>query len=221
MEACPRPPGRAAGSLGEGSGLQPRRCRSSTVTFKAKGKSMQTPIDASQFRRIMSRFATGVTVVTTRSGQEVHGLTCNAFCSISLAPCTVMVSVAKDARSWPLIDRSRIFAVNILSEDQTAISDRFAGRHRDKDDDRFEGIEWTTAVTGAPVLEGDPGVPGLPGGPGLRRRNPHAFPGGGGRPEPGRFPAASGLLRIRATWGSTASRRCELDPQNLTGGLQL
>ena len=118
---------------------------------------MQTPIDSSQFRRIMSRFATGVTVVTTRSGQEVHGLTCNAFCSVSLNPCTVMVSVAKDARSWPLIDRSRLFAVNILSEDQTMISDRFAGRHRDKDDDRFEGIEWTTAATGAPILAGTQG----------------------------------------------------------------
>ena len=129
-----------------------------------------------------------------RAGKST-GSPANAFCSISLNPCTVMVSVAKDARSWPLIDRSRIFAVNILSEDQTSISDRFAGRHRDKDDNRFEGIEWVTAVTGRRSWR-DPGVPGLPGGPGLRRRNPHAFPGGSGRPEPGRFPASSALLRI-------------------------
>ena len=118
---------------------------------------MQTPIDSSQFRRIMSRFTTGVTVVTTRSGQDIHGLTCNAFCSISLNPCTVMVSVAKDARSWPLIDESRLFAVNVQRIDQSFISDRFAGRHRDKDDNRFEGIEWTTAVTGAPILGGTQG----------------------------------------------------------------
>ena len=137
----------------------------------------------------MSRFATGVTVVTTRSGQEIHGLTCNAFCSISLNPCTVMVSVAKDARSWPLIDESRLFAVNVLSEHQSFISDRFAGRHRDKDDNRFEGIEWTTAVTGAPILGGTTRVSGLPGDPGLRWWNPHAFPGGSGCPEPGRFSA--------------------------------
>ncbi len=118
---------------------------------------MQTPIDSSQFRKIMSRFVTGITVVTTRLGHEIHGLTCNAFCSISLNPCTVMVSVAKDARSWPLIDRSRLFAVNVLSEGQTHLSDRFAGRHRDKDDNRFEGIEWTTAATGAPILCGTQG----------------------------------------------------------------
>lgn len=118
---------------------------------------MQTSIDVSRFRRLMSRFATGVTVVTTRSGQNIHGLTCNAFCSISLNPCTVMVSVAKDARSWPLIEESRLFAVNVLSEDQSSVSDRFAGRHREKDDDRFEGIEWATAVTGAPLLEGAQG----------------------------------------------------------------
>ena len=83
-----------------------------------------------------------------------------------------MVSVAKDARSWPLIDRSRLFAVNVLSEDQSFISDRFAGRHRDKDDNRFEGIEWTTAVTGAPDPGRDPGISGLPGDPSLRRRKP-------------------------------------------------
>ena len=118
---------------------------------------MQAPIDSSQFRKIMSRFATGVTVVTTKSGDEIHGLTCNAFCSISLTPCTVMVSVAKDARSWPLIEKSRLFAVNVLSESQIHVSDRFAGRHRDKDDNRFEGIEWTTATTGAPILRGTQG----------------------------------------------------------------
>lgn len=142
---------------GGGSGLQPCQDRSSTLTFRAKGESMHTPIDASRFCKIMSRFATGVTVVTTRSGQDIHGLTCNAFCSISLNPCTVMVSVAKDARSWPLIDQSRLFAVNVLSEHQSFISDRFAGRHRDKDDNRFEGIDWSTAVTGAPILDGTQG----------------------------------------------------------------
>ena len=114
---------------------------------------MQTFSDVSQFRELMSQFVTGVTVVTTASGNEIHGLTCNAFCSVSLDPCTVMVSVAKDARSWVLIDRSRIFAVNILSQTQSYVSDRFAGRHKDKDNDRFNGIKWMTAVTGAPILQ--------------------------------------------------------------------
>ncbi len=118
---------------------------------------MPSPIDSSQFRKIMSRFVTGITVVTTRLGPEIHGLTCNAFCSISLDPCTVMVSVAKDARSWPLIDKSRLFAVNLLSESQRQVSDRFAGRHRDKDDNRFEGVDWTEAATGAPILLGTQG----------------------------------------------------------------
>ena len=115
---------------------------------------MQTSIDSSQFRQIMSRFVTGVTVVTSRSGQDIHGLTCNAFCSITVKPCTVMVSVAKDTRSWPLIEKSQIFAVNILSQTQSEISDRFSGRHKDKENNRFEGISWTTDITGAPILKG-------------------------------------------------------------------
>ena len=46
----------------------------------------------------------------------------------------------------------RVFAVNVLSESQTKLSDRFAGRHRDHEEHRFEGLEWTTAVTGAPIF---------------------------------------------------------------------
>ena len=65
-----------------------------------------------------------------------------------------MGSVAKDTRSWPLIEKSQIFAVNILSQTQSEISDRFAGRHKDKENNRFEGISWTTDITGAPILKG-------------------------------------------------------------------
>lgn len=48
-------------------------------------------LDGAQFRQVMSRFITGITIVTSRAGEEMHGMTCNAFCSISIAPLTVMV----------------------------------------------------------------------------------------------------------------------------------
>lgn len=101
----------------------------------------------------MSRFATGVTVVTGKFDDEMHGMTCNAFCSVSIAPPTVLVSLVNNTRTALLIDKARAFAVNILSESQSHYSDRFAGRHKDKEADRFEGFEWTTAATGAPIFK--------------------------------------------------------------------
>ncbi|MCI0620144.1 MAG: flavin reductase family protein [Acidobacteria bacterium] len=115
---------------------------------------MQTITDHTQFRKVMARFVTGVTVVTTRVGDEVHGMTCNAFCSISISPLTVMVSLAKNTRSERLIGMGGVFAVNVLSETQSYLSDRFAGRHKDKEGNRFEGFEWASAVTGAPIFTG-------------------------------------------------------------------
>jgi flavin reductase (DIM6/NTAB) family NADH-FMN oxidoreductase RutF len=111
-------------------------------------------MDDIQFRKVMARFVTGVTIVTSRAGEEVHGMTCNAFCSISIAPLSVIVSLAKNTRTERLIEKGAVFAVNVLSESQTELSDRFAGRHKDKEKDRFEGIQWTTVITGAPIFEG-------------------------------------------------------------------
>jgi len=111
-------------------------------------------MDDTQFRKVMARFVTGVTIVTSRAGEEVHGMTCNAFCSISIAPLSVIVSLAKNTRTERLIEKGSVFAVNVLSESQTGLSDCFAGRHKDREKDRFEGIQWTIGVTGAPIFEG-------------------------------------------------------------------
>lgn len=109
-------------------------------------------MDISDFRKVMGRFPTGVTVVTSRLGDELHGMTCNAFLSVSIAPPTVLVSLARDARTTRLIEKSRVFAVNLLSDAQVALSDRFAGRDKDKEANRFEGFDWAPAATGAPVF---------------------------------------------------------------------
>ncbi len=116
---------------------------------------MQTVLDSTQFRKIMSRFATGVTIVTSRSEDEIHGMTCNAFCSISMTPPTVIVCLSKNTRTERLIEKSQVFAVNILSDSQTTLSDRFAGRDKEFDENRFDGFAWKTAITGAPIFEGN------------------------------------------------------------------
>ncbi len=84
--------------------------------------------DSREFRNALGRFATGVTVVTTRVGDGVHGMTANAFTSVSLDPPLVLVSVANQARMHRHLVENPRFGVNVLSEDQLAYAWNFAGR---------------------------------------------------------------------------------------------
>lgn len=106
--------------------------------------------DAALQRKIMGRFATGVTVVTTSGSGKHGGLTANAVCSLSLDPPLVLVSVDKKAGSHSELLEHRCYAINILSADQEEISQRFA-KPGPKD---LSGLAWKTAVTGAPIFEG-------------------------------------------------------------------
>lgn len=110
-------------------------------------------ISVQTFKDAMSHFATGVTVVTTRHNDIVHGMTANAFCSVSLDPMLVLVSIAKTLRSHSLIKASGVFAVNILAMEQMGWAERFAGRIPDVED-RFVGLPYTAATTGSPLLPG-------------------------------------------------------------------
>ncbi|MEQ6900701.1 flavin reductase family protein [Nocardioides sp. YIM 152588] len=106
---------------------------------------------ARRFRDVVGCFASGITVVTTMSGDEPVGMTCQSFSSVSLDPPLVMFIPAKTSRAWPLIQRSGRFCVNVLAADQEGVSAAMATRGIDK----FEGLSWSPAAsTGAPVLDG-------------------------------------------------------------------
>lgn len=96
-------------------------------------------IDPDLFRSVLGRFATGVTVVTTRDDHGDHGMTVSAFSSVSLEPPLVLVCVAHDAMMTPVITAANHFVVNILSDGQEALSRRFSS----KLDDRFAGIGFS------------------------------------------------------------------------------
>jgi flavin reductase len=117
-------------------------------------KVMDLSLSKEQFRKVMARFATGVAIVTSRAGDQIHGMTCNALCSVSISPMSVLVSLAKETRTERMITAAGVFAVNVLSESQTWLSDRFAGRHPNQEENRFQAVEWAPAVTGAPILKG-------------------------------------------------------------------
>ncbi|MGO9607508.1 MAG: flavin reductase family protein [Candidatus Binataceae bacterium] len=112
------------------------------------------PIEKNELRRVMGHFATGVTVITTfRKSGEIHGLTANAFTSVSLVPPLLLICVDKKAESYACFDETKVFTVNILASDQEDLSRRFAVSGGQK----FEGVSYRTGANGAPILAGTVG----------------------------------------------------------------
>jgi flavin reductase (DIM6/NTAB) family NADH-FMN oxidoreductase RutF len=107
-------------------------------------------ISSQEFRNALRHFPAGVTVVTIRAKDEVHGLTVSAFASVSAEPPLIVTVIDHQHKAYSMLqDEQAVFAVNILHEDQAAMSERFAWL---KDGDRFAAGRWSTAVTGAPIL---------------------------------------------------------------------
>lgn len=106
-------------------------------------------VDKNDFRRVLARFAAGVTVVTTRGQDDKpYGLTATAFTSVSLVPPLVLVSIGKESESYQHFLATRIFAVNFLRHSQQDLSQHFAVSGGEK----FAHLNWTTKATGAPIL---------------------------------------------------------------------
>src|SRR5579872_787284 len=79
-----------------------------------------------EFRKAMGSFATGVTVITVDREGEVHGMTANAFTSVSLDPILVLVCVDRHARTHAHLNTKKRFGVNVLAENQQAVSEYYA-----------------------------------------------------------------------------------------------
>jgi len=108
------------------------------------------PISSEEFRAALSKFASGVTVVTTKDAEGMpHGITVSAFCSLSLDPPLVLVCIEKNAGSHNAFTESGVFVVNVLCEEQISHSNQFAAPIADK----FSGIRYREGIEGIPVLE--------------------------------------------------------------------
>jgi flavin reductase (DIM6/NTAB) family NADH-FMN oxidoreductase RutF len=101
-------------------------------------------------RRTLGMFATGVTIITTREGEQVHGMTANAFMSVSLEPPLVLISVDRRTKMCSLLHEGRSYGVSVLCASQSSLSDRFAGRDVEgAPEPRFDLIHGTPLVEGA------------------------------------------------------------------------
>lgn len=109
-------------------------------------------IPPGQFKSILSSWASGVTIVTSRAGERVQGMTVSAFCSVSLTPPLVLVCAAKDTITHGIIQDAKAFGVSILASEQSELSNRFASK---KDElRRFEGLRCEDGATGCPRIPG-------------------------------------------------------------------
>ena len=106
--------------------------------------------DTAKFRQVLGHFTTGVTVVTATSPSGPVGLAVGSFASVSLDPPLVAFFPDRGSSSWPHIEAAGSFCVNILAEDQEVVCRRFAT----KGDDKFVGLGWRPAASGAPLLDG-------------------------------------------------------------------
>lgn len=111
--------------------------------------SKKIGIGADEFRFALSRFPSGVTVVTTRdAGGRFHGMTVSAFASVSLEPPMILVCIEKTTGSHRALQESEFFVVNILAEGQENLSNHFASPVSD----RFGGIDYRLGLGEIPVL---------------------------------------------------------------------
>lgn len=113
-----------------------------------------TAVDSRSLRGVLSRFATGVVVLSV-GGPDIHAMTANAFSSLSLDPPMVLCCVACTARIHPAILTESSFAVSILGADQEWLARHFANRERPIGVAQFAEVDWRTGPhTGAPLLLG-------------------------------------------------------------------
>jgi flavin reductase (DIM6/NTAB) family NADH-FMN oxidoreductase RutF len=113
-----------------------------------------TAFTAKEFRSTVGAFATGVTVVTTRSGEQAYGMTANAFTSVSLDPPLVLVCVISPSEGADQISANQCFAVNVLHAEQEPISRYFASRDRPRGRDAFSEVPHRNGASGSPIIDG-------------------------------------------------------------------
>jgi flavin reductase (DIM6/NTAB) family NADH-FMN oxidoreductase RutF len=110
--------------------------------------TLSEPVDQRRFRDALGTFATGVTIVSTRCGECVHGMTANGFMSVSLEPALVVVSIASHTRMHVLLLESGRYGVSVLAREQELVSRHFAGRPR-------QGVEVELIdAAGVPLVRG-------------------------------------------------------------------
>jgi len=108
-------------------------------------------VDQAAFREALRGWASGVTIVTSRSGDKAHGMTVSAFSSVSADPPLVLVCANRSSTTHGIIEEGGVFAVNILAAHQQEVSNMFASSQNE--DSRLQRVRWSEGQTGAPLID--------------------------------------------------------------------
>ena len=112
-------------------------------------------LNTTEFRKAMGAFATGVTIITVDLDGEVHGMTANAFTSVSLDPMLVLVCVDHSTRTHAHLHAKKRFGINVLCEDQRPVSEYYARPERTHEHAEAEaGARFDRTRQGTPILHG-------------------------------------------------------------------
>jgi flavin reductase (DIM6/NTAB) family NADH-FMN oxidoreductase RutF len=126
---------------------------SGMISSKILNMATKAPTPA-EFRLACGQFATGVSVVTAeRPPGRVHGMTANSITSVSLEPLLLLICVDQRAHLLPMVKKQGRFGVNVLKENQEAISKYFAQTEENPETEAKLGIRYRWTPTGIPLLE--------------------------------------------------------------------
>lgn len=109
-------------------------------------------VDAAAFRQAMRQLAGGISAITVGQDDDRTGLTVTSVSALSAEPPALVFCINRSSSSWPVLQRRRAFAVNVLPPSHRAVADRFSGRGGIKGLERYDGADWLELVTGTPVL---------------------------------------------------------------------
>ena len=107
-------------------------------------------IESGDFRKVLGKYPTGVTLVSSKDDQGPFAMVIGSFGSVSLDPPLVQFMPAKESGTWSRIKKTGRYCVNVLGEQQLALSNSFFN----KDKDPFEAIHWSESTLGSPIIEG-------------------------------------------------------------------
>ena len=107
-------------------------------------------IESGDFRKVLGKYPTGVTLVSSKDDQGPFAMVIGSFGSVSLDPPLVQFMPAKESGTWSRIKKTGRYCVNVLGEQQLDLSNSFFN----KDKDPFEAIHWSESTLGSPIIEG-------------------------------------------------------------------
>jgi 3-hydroxy-9,10-secoandrosta-1,3,5(10)-triene-9,17-dione monooxygenase reductase component len=106
-------------------------------------------VDPSLFRTVLGQFCSGITIVTSLVDDVPVGFTCQSFSSLSLTPPLVLISPGSGSTTWPVIRQTERFCINVLADEHSGLSTKFAMSGTDK----FAGVSWRPSPNGLPTLD--------------------------------------------------------------------